>query len=242
MRVLQALIVDDERYAREELLYLLDSYSDIHVLSEVSSGEDAVMTAIEQSPDVMFLDIEMPKRNGIEVAQSLQQLKIRPQIIFTTAYSEFAVDAFRVNALDYLLKPYKREELDEAINKLRAQLIESNRPNVANQSMKLPVESDGEILFIDVNEIAYIYPNGKSSKIVTKEEQFDYNSSLKKAEERLKVFGFFRTHRSFLVNLSFVKRMSPWFNGAYELELTGIEEKISVSRNYARAFMERLHI
>lgn len=242
MKLLQALIVDDERYAREELIYLLEQYTDIHVISEADRGEEAVIIAIKESPDVVFLDIEMPKMNGIEIAQSFQKLKNRPQIIFTTAYSKFAAEAFRVDALDYLLKPYQREQLDEAINKLRSHFIHTNNRYTQPQSTKLPVESDGEILYIDVSDIAYLYPEGKTTIIVTQLEQYEYKSSLKEAEDRLKSFGFFRTHRSFLVNLSYVKRMTPWFNGAYELELTGIEEKISVSRNYAKTFMERLQI
>src|SRR5690625_7550773 len=106
MKMLQALIVDDERYAREELRFLLESYTDIHVQSEVDRGEAAVIATIEQEPDVIFLDIKMPKMNGIEIAQSYQKRKKRPQVIFTTAHAKFAVDAFRVDVLDYLLTPY----------------------------------------------------------------------------------------------------------------------------------------
>lgn len=242
MKMLQALIVDDERYAREELAFLLEQYTDIQVISEVNRGEKAVLVAIDKEPDVVFLDIEMPKMNGIEIAQSLQKLKKRPQVIFTTAHSEFAADAFRVDALDYLLKPYQKEQMDEAINKLRSRLFPTDKRQIQSQSTKLPVEADGEILYIDVGDIVYLYPKGKVSVIVTQLEQYEYKSSLKEAEDRLNVFGFFRTHRSFLVNLSYVKRMTPWFNGAYELELIGIEEKVSVSRNYAKAFIERLQI
>jgi len=236
----QAIIVDDERYAREELLFLLKRYTDIEVIAEIDRAEDAIVAVLKQLPDVVFLDIEMPIKNGLEIAQSFQQLKKRPHVIFTTAYPEFAAEAFRVQALDYLLKPFKQEQLDEAITKLRAQIITPNKSVV--KTSKLAVESNGEILYIDVQDIVYIYPDGKSSVIVTKNKEYAYKSSLKEAEERLKDYSFFRTHRSFLVNLTYVLRMTPWFNGAYELELKGIAEKVSVSRNYAKAFMERLQI
>lgn len=240
--MLQALIIDDERYAREELFYLLEEYTDIKVINEVERAENAVLMIIKEEPDVVFLDIEMPKVNGIEIAKSLQKIKNSPQVIFTTAYSQFAAEAFRVDALDYLLKPYKREQLNEAINKLRSQFVHKKRRTDEMKTTKLPVEAEGEIIYIDINRIAYLYPEGKSSIIVTQNKKYEYNKSLKEAEERLKMFGFFRTHRSFLINLAYVKRMTPWFNGAYELELTGIKEKISVSRNYAKEFMKQLQI
>lgn len=243
MRLIRALVVDDERYAREELLYLLESYTDIHVISDVARGEDAVILAIEKSPDVIFLDINMPVRNGLEIARSLQKIKNRPYIIFTTAHAEYAAEAFRVNALDYLLKPYQNKQLDEAINKLRTKLIQPSTRELNNHlPSKLPVQKNDDIRYIHIKDIAYLYPQNKVSVIVTANEQFTYNYSLKEAEKQLKDYGFFRTHRSFLVNLAFVKRMTPWFNGAYELELNGIEENVSVSRNYAKAFMQRLQI
>lgn len=242
MRLIRALVVDDERYAREELLYLLEAYADINVIADVDRGEDAIILTIEESPDIIFLDIDMPVKNGIEIAQSLQKVKNRPHIIFTTAHAEYAAEAFRVDALDYLLKPYKKKQLDEAINKLRTKIAQTSRRDINHLPSKLPVQTDGDIRYISMKDIAYLYPDNKTSVIVTPHEQFNYNYSLKEAERQLKNFGFFRTHRSYLVNLAFVKRMTPWFNGAYELELNGIEEKVSVSRNYAKSFMQRLQI
>src|SRR5690625_3285944 len=174
MNKIRALIVDDERYAREELNYLLEQYKDIQVISEASRGEDAIITTIEKSPHVVFLDIEMPKKDGIEIAASLQQLKTRPEIIFTTAYPEFAVNAFRVNALDYLLKPYKKKELDEAINRLRGRMITKEKKHHRPQTTKLPVETDKDILYIDINDIVYLYPEGKISVIVTQSGKYEY--------------------------------------------------------------------
>src|SRR5690625_7985991 len=118
----------------------------------------------------------MPKMNGIEIAQSLQKLKKRPQVIFTTAHSEFAADAFRVDALDYLLKPYQKEQLDEAINKLRSRLIHTDKRQPPLQSTKLPVEADGEILYIDVSDIVYLYTQGKTTLIFTQNEKNEYKS------------------------------------------------------------------
>jgi len=238
----RAVIVDDERYAREELLYVLNRYSDIEVVAEVERGEEGIFSVLEHAPDVVFLDIEMPKKNGLEIAQALQQLKKKPHIIFTTAYPEFAAEAFRVDALDYLLKPFKEEQLEEAIMKLRTlDTVEHIHPRKQPMT-KLAIEDAEEIVYIDVDDIAYIYPTGKLLVIVTTQEEYTYKSSLKEAQERLRGYSFYRTHRSFLVNLSYVKRMIPWFNGAYELELKGIDEKVSVSRNYAKGLMERLHI
>jgi len=122
VRIIRTLIVDDERYAREELAYLVGSFPGIEVVGEAESGESAILQALQLQPDVVFLDVEMPKMNGVEVAKSLMELKKVPLIIFATAYPQFAAEAFRLNALDYLLKPYDTEHLKQTISRIEKEL------------------------------------------------------------------------------------------------------------------------
>ena len=236
--MIRALVIDDERFAREELL---NKFHNIKVIGECDQGETAILKVLETEPDVIFLDVEMPKMNGIDVAKKLIKLKTVPLIIFATAFPQFAAEAFRINAVDYLLKPYEMEPLTQAVDRVTKMLqpAANAEPSVKHIG-KLPIEKDGGIEYIALSDIAYIYPEGKLSFVVAGDKEYEVRTTLKKMENRLEAFNFFRVHRSYIVNLNFVKRMTPWFNGAYELELEGIPHKIPVSRNYVKELQRRL--
>lgn len=237
---IKVMVVDDEPYSREELKHLLQSFSTIQVVGEAESGEAALMKVLQLQPDVIFLDVEMPRMNGMELAKALKEFKKPPYIVFATAYPEFAAEAFRYDALDYLLKPYDEDQLRETIRRLENKLALIKEPS--KTSGKLAIEADGEILFIDPKEVYYIVRDEKSTKLVTEDHELITKLPLKEFESRLVPFGFFRIHKSFLVNLTYVKRLTPWFNGAYQLELEGKKELLSVSRNYVKALRARLEI
>jgi len=242
MESIRVMIVDDERYAREELRYLLEEFPMIHIVGEVDSGERAVIEALRLKPDVVFLDVEMPKMSGIDVAKSLKEVKKIPLIVFATAFPQFAAEAFRINAIDYLLKPYDSEEIKQAVKRIHKQLFPEANQEVTNRLGKIAVEKDGEIDYVAIENILYMYPEGKQSKIITKTNEFLIKSSLKELEQRLKPHSFFRVHRSYLVNLIYVARLTPWFNGAYHIELEGVKEQLPVSRNYVKELRERLEM
>jgi two-component system, LytTR family, response regulator LytT len=237
---IKVMVVDDEPYSREELKHLLQSFSTIQVVGEAESGEAALMKVLQLQPDVIFLDVEMPRMNGMELAKALKEFKKPPYIVFATAYPEFAAEAFRYDALDYLLKPFDEEQLHETIRRLEKKLAPIKEQS--KTSGKLAIEADGEILFIDPKEVYYIVRDEKSTKLVTEDHELITKLPLKEFESRLAPFGFFRIHKSFLVNLTYVKRLTPWFNGAYQLELEGKKELLSVSRNYVKALRARLEI
>ncbi|MRG86945.1 LytR/AlgR family response regulator transcription factor [Salinibacillus xinjiangensis] len=240
---IQTLIVDDEHYAREELKHLLGEFSSIKIVGVAETGEGAVMQALKLQPDVVFLDIEMPKMNGMEAAQSLRELKKVPLIVFSTAYPEFAAEAFRYEALDYLLKPYDEDQLQQTVERIEKQLFTPDaRERSLPSSGKLAVEREGEIVYIKPANILYIYRKEKVSKIITTNGEFESKTPLKELENRLAPFSFFRIHKSYVVNLDHITRLTPWFNGAYQLEVTGGEEKLSVSRNYVKTLRERLEL
>ena len=239
---IKVLVVDDERYSREELIYLLAEFPSIRIVGEAENGEKAVLQALQLQPDVVFLDVEMPKMNGMEVANSLIELKKVPLIIFATAYPQFAAEAFRINAIDYLLKPYDGVQLKQTVGRIERELFPPNQIEKANPLAKLAVEVDGEIEYILPKNILYTYREDNVTKIVTEKVEYEIKLSLKELETRLAPFSFFRIHKSYLVNLNYVSRLSPWFNGAYQLEVEGRTEKLSVSRNYAKKLRERLEL
>jgi two-component system, LytTR family, response regulator LytT len=241
-KTIKILIADDERYNRDELKHLLSTFPLIQVIGEAESGEAAIMKAIQLQPDVIFLDVEMPRLNGMEAAKSLMELKKVPLIIFATAYPQFAAEAFRYEAVDYLLKPYDEEQLLQTIQRIEKQLRSPVENETSKLAGKLAVEEEGEIFYIEPKEILYMSRDDKVSRIITKSGEYEVKTPLKDLENRLKPFSFFRVHKSYLVNLSYVTRLTPWFNGAYQLELEGRKELLSVSRNYVRALRTELEL
>ncbi|SFG62612.1 two component transcriptional regulator, LytTR family [Halobacillus alkaliphilus] len=241
---IQALVVDDERFSREELIHLLKQHEAIQVIGEAESGDTAIMKVLQLQPDVLFLDVEMPRMDGMEVAKAVQELKKVPKIIFATAYPDFAVDAFRHDAIDYLLKPFDEEQLKDAVVKLEKRFApQMDAPQTPNQTpSKLAVEGEDNIHYLNPESIVYVYREERWTKIVGKTHTYETRAPLKEVEHRLRGFPFFRIHKSYLVNLDYVDRLTPWFNGAYQLELQGREEKLSVSRNYVKDLRKQLEL
>lgn len=241
-RFIRTLIVDDEQYSRDELQFLLCAYSSIQIVGEAESGEEAIVKAIKLQPNVVFLDVEMPRMNGMEVAKVLSELKNPPFIVFATAYADFAAEAFRYEAVNYLLKPFEEEDIQKTVQRLETKLGASMVADLEKPAGKLAVDVDGEIFYIEPSEILYIARDDKVTKLITKDNQFETKMPLKDLESRLLAYGFFRIHKSFLVNLEHVTRLTPWFNGAYQLQINGREELLSVSRNYVKALRTKLEI
>lgn len=239
---IRILIADDELYSRDELKHLLSSFPAIEVVGEAETGEAAVMKAIQLQPDVVFLDVEMPKMNGMEAAKALLELKKVPLIVFATAYPQFAAEAFRYEAVDYLLKPYDEDQLGETVQRIEKHFLSANEPESSRHNGKLAVEGDGEILYLDPKDILYISREEKFSKIITRTNEYESKTPLKDLESRLLPYSFFRIHKSYLVNLDYVTRLTPWFNGAYQLQIEGREEMLSVSRNYVKALRNKLEL
>lgn len=239
---IKTLIVDDELYSRDELKHLLQDFPEITIIGEAESGEAAVMKSLQLQPDVVFLDVEMPKMNGMAAAKALMELKKVPLIVFATAYPQFAAEAFRYDAIDYLLKPYDEDQLQETIQRIVKKLVNNDEGEIGKRSGKLPVEAEGEIFYLEPADILYIYRDEKVTKLITKTGEFETKTPLKELENRLSVFDFFRIHKSYLVNLSYVSKLTPWFNGAYQLQIEGREELLSVSRNYVKSLRTRLEI
>lgn len=239
---IRTLIVDDEPYSRDELKHLLGEFPSIEIVDVAESGEAAIMKAIQLQPDVVFLDVEMPRMDGMKAAKALMELRKTPFVVFATAYPQFAVEAFRYDAIDYLLKPYDEEHLRDTIQRIEKKLQALKDVDPGKSTSKLALETDGEIFYLEPKDILYISRDDKLTKLVAKTGEFETKTPLKELESRLLNYGFFRIHKSFLVNLEYVTRLTPWFNGAYQLQIEGCKEMLSVSRNYVKALRIKLEI
>lgn len=239
---MRVMVVDDEPLSRDELKHLLRGYEQIEIIGEADCGEHALEKIVSLQPDVVFLDIEMAEMSGLSLAKMLQQLKQPPNIVFATAYPNYAVEAFRYEAVDYLLKPFDEMQVGETVARLLRK-FRKDRPAASEDPIrKLAIEEEDGIVYVSPHDILYCCREVKDTLIVTKQKTYHTKAPLKELEQKLKGNLFFRPHKSYLVNVEKVEQLTPWFNGAYQLTLAGTEEKIPVSRNYVKALRQRLEL
>ncbi|ARK29564.1 LytR/AlgR family response regulator transcription factor [Halalkalibacter krulwichiae] len=240
---IRTVIIDDEPYSRDELSFLLKQYENIEILGEADSGERGLEVVMKKEPDVVFVDIEMPQMSGLELANTLKSLRKVPIIIFATAYPDYAAKAFRVQALDYLVKPFDEDQLSETMTRVQERLaLEQGGEQKPVKIARLAVEHEGRIIYLSPLEISYVFREERDTMICTSNQIFSTKTPLKELEEKLNGFPFFRTHKSYLVNLDKVEQLIPWFNGAYQVKVVGRKEEIPVSRNYVKALREQLEL
>jgi DNA-binding LytR/AlgR family response regulator len=248
---MRIVIVDDEKLARDELRFLLEQAGGIEVAGEAENGFEAVEVCRKLKPDVVFLDIQMPGKNGIEAAAEIIMMENAPAIIFQTAYDEFALKAFEVSAADYLLKPISAQRLEAALSRLKERrlpikdlrqlLTDFSRPEVP-QHKPLAVYDGEAIIPLKQEEIIFIEAEGKAVRIVSKKGLFRYNGAFRDIEKKITSPDFLQCHRSYLINTAFVERIEQWFNNTYMLILSGTDEKVPVSRGRMKEFKERLNL
>jgi two-component system LytT family response regulator len=241
----KAILIDDERLARNELRKLLQEYPEIEIVDEAANVDEAVRKIGEHAPDLIFLDIQMPGKTGFDL---LQELEHTPGIIFTTAYDEYALRAFDVNALDYLLKPIEPKRLAEAIHKLEdlddgvSQDAEHTQIRTSlSESDQVFVKDGDRCWFVRLGEIRLFESVGNYVKVFFASNKPLILKSLNALEERLDEKVFFRANRKHIVNLRMIEKVEPYFNGGLLLELQG-GEKIEVSRRQAVKFKEMMSL
>jgi two-component system response regulator LytT len=235
--MLRAIIVDDEAPARSELRYLLDETEQVEVVAEAVNVREAIERLKDKGADVMFLDINMPGANGIQLAEALNRLKFPPAIVFVTAYSEHAAKAFDVNAVDYLVKPVETDRLLQTISKIKHHVSVYAK---GSQAERIPVEKSGKKLLVATDKIHYIMAKDDYSYLHTDSDRYLSTVSLAQLESKLESHGFFRVHRRYLVNLACVEEVTPISGGTLLLSLTGEEETIPVSRRRVAALKKAL--
>lgn len=242
---IKAIIVDDERLARNELKKLLQEHAAVEVIDEASNADEGIEKIELQNPDLIFLDIQMPGKTGFDL---LAELEKSPRVIFTTAYDEYALKAFEVNALDYLLKPIEPKRLADAICKLQDELHREradengllNRGPLTDEDQVFV--KDGErCWFVKLGEIRLFESVGNYAKVFFGTNKPLILKSLNALEERLDERTFFRANRKHIINLRWIERIEPYFNGGLLLELKG-GEKIEVSRRQTVKFKEMMSL
>ena len=244
---MRAIVIDDERLARKELINLLNQLETVEVVGEAVNVEDAKEKIEQLLPDVIFLDIQMPEKTGFDLLEELDQV---PHVIFTTAYDEYALKAFQVNALDYLLKPIEPKRLEEAIQKLQGKIDGIHRggegSSLANQK-KLTLEDqvfvkDGDrCWFVRLSNVRLFESDGNYIKVYFDNFKPMIHKSLNALDERLDEKSFFRASRKHIINLGWVEAIEPWFNGGLVVTLRG-GDRIEVSRRQAARFKEMMSL
>ncbi|WP_114748383.1 LytR/AlgR family response regulator transcription factor [Pleomorphovibrio marinus] len=243
---MRALIVDDERLARKELMSLLSIHDNVEVIGEALNVDDAKEKIEQQQPDVIFLDIQMPEKTGFDLLEELDHV---PLVVFITAYDEFAIQAFQVNALDYLLKPIEPERLAETLKKLERKLeeLKNEKEDVESSPDKLTLNDqvfvkDGDrCWFVKLANVRLFESDGNYIKVYFDNNKPMIHKSLNALDERLDEKSFFRASRKHIINLSWVESIEPWFNGGLVVTLKG-GDRIEVSRRQAARFKDLMSL
>jgi two-component system LytT family response regulator/two-component system response regulator LytT len=253
-----ALIVDDEQPARDELAFLLKGFPDVEVVGQGKNGVEALNLIRELNPQVTFLDVQMPGLDGFGVIKKLLEKKVRlPYFVFATAYDNYAVQAFEVNALDYLLKPIAKPRLEKAVAKLRYmietaasthdkldRLVQMMEERPAAQKNKLIVKSQGRLFLVDSEEVIFASIEDGVISVCTRDlEGISNFRTVEELQGNLDPKVFWRVHRSYLVNVNHIKEVVPWFKSSYQLKMQDRKQtEIPVSRAQTRKLRELLNL
>lgn len=245
--MMKAILIDDERLARGELRRLLAAHADVEIVAEAANAKQARDQIAAVKPDLLFLDVQMPGASGIELLESLEPPA--PQVIFTTAYDEFAVKAFELNALDYLLKPVDPSRLAAALGKLREKAATAMaKPAAAPGARerlaphdKVFVREGDRCWFVEVRSIRLLESEGNYTRVHFDAAQPQLFRSLNAMEDRLDPKCFFRANRRQIINLEWIDRIEPWFSGGLLVHLKG-GAKVELSRRQAQEFRERMSL
>jgi two-component system, LytTR family, response regulator len=254
---LSAVIVDDEQLARDELTFLLKGVDDVNVVAQGKNGLEAIHLIREHNPDLVFLDVQMPGLDGFGVIKKLLDKKVPlPKIVFATAFDQYAVKAFEVNAVDYLLKPFDKKRVAQSIQKVRSKMqaggsptekletlvrmLESQKPQ---STSKVLIKSMGRLLLVDQRDICYAsIEDGVISVVTAGVNGGEGQSNCRTLEELLDSLDpnlFWRAHRSFLVNINRIKEVVPWFKSSYQLRMDDKKQtEIPVSRAQTKRLRE----
>jgi two-component system LytT family response regulator len=252
MKKIKVLVADDEPLARERLAGLLSQEPDMEMVGQARDGEEAVTAIHDDSPDLVFLDVQMPQMNGFDVIEAVGSDKM-PLVIFVTAYDQHALKAFQVRALDYLLKPFDRERFKDALGRARKQLEREENGDLGRRllalvkdlrrdqpkSDRLVVKSGGRLFFLRTDEIDWVEAAGNYVRLHVGPGSHLLRETMNAIEGRLDPEKFFRIHRSRIVNMERIQELQPWLNGEYAVLLrTGT--RLTLSRGYREKLQDRL--
>ncbi len=246
--MLRVLIVDDEMLARDELKYLLHRTKEVDFIEEAESIEEALDKMMDEKPDLLFLDIQLSDDSGFDIAKRLKKMKYPPAIIFATAYDQYALQAFEVDAIDYILKPFDEERVVQAIHKYKKMrvphhAVKEEEPigESSSQTGKLAISVDDSIVLVNIEDILFVGLIEGEVTIQTITESYHTADTLAMLEKKLPSQSFVRVHRGYIVNVHHISEVQPWFNSTYNLVMKN-DKRVPVSRTYAKELKKRLGI
>ncbi|MGH4140184.1 LytR/AlgR family response regulator transcription factor [Clostridium sp.] len=233
---MNCIIVDDEFPSREELKYFINNFSSIKILEEFDDSIKALEYIELNKPDIIFLDINMPKLDGMALGKIISHFPKQSLIIFITAHKDFAVDAFAIQAYDYILKPYSEERIVSTLLNIE----KCSDKKCTNN--KITLWKDGKMMVKSISDISYCQASERETLIYIKGVQYNVNCSISEFYNRLPKELFFRSHRSYIINIDKITEIVPWFNNTYILKIQGEKIDIPVSRNNIIEFKQIMSI
>lgn len=251
---MRTLIVDDEPLAREKLRGFLEKEADVEILGECRDGREALETIESQQPDLVFLDVQMPEMDGFEVLENLDEEKL-PTVIFVTAYDQYALKAFDVHAVDYLLKPFDRQRFTDALDRARSdrerqqvgdvkrqllELLQDVESRRAKYPERLVIKTSGRVVFLKVSEIDWVDAAGNYVRLHSGTESHMLRETMGRLEERLDPEKFLRIHRSTIVNIECIRELQQQFHGDYLVVLKN-GQRLTLSRSYRDRIQDLLN-
>lgn len=251
---LRCIIVDDELPSLDELSHLLIEIGGVDILARADTGRKALTKIRELRPDVVFLDIKMPGLDGFDVAKEILTFNEPPLIVFATAYDEYAVKAFDIMAIDYILKPFSKQRLTRTVERIKEakekgsdqsdlkEIIDKLKDRSATKEfVRISVVEKGRIILLSPQEVFFCDAHEGASKVHTEDKDYLCSATLNELENHLQGEDFFRVHRSFLINLNHIKNIVPWFNGRYLVTMQDNQStEITVSRNNVKSLKKLL--
>lgn len=243
MNTIKGVIVEDSRLARNELKELLKAYPEIELVGEAENVDDGVALIEEVKPDILFLDINMPEKDGFELLETLDEV---PITVFTTAYDEYAIKSFEYNALDYLLKPISEKRFALAIAKVKSKLEETVDENTASEerltgNSQIFIKDGEKCWLIKVGDISHLEIVGNYTRVFFQDERPLLYKSLNQVEEKLPEKYFFRVNRQQIINTNFIQNVVPWFNGKLKITMQNGDE-VEVSRRQSYLFKDKMSL
>ncbi|GER66295.1 sensory transduction protein LytT [Weizmannia acidilactici] len=238
--MLKAFVVDDELPARDELIYLLEKTGKVEIAGEAESVKEALRKLEETEADVLFVDMMLTNEHGMDLVEEINRRPRHPYIVFATAYDEYAVKAFELNAVDYILKPFEEKRVAQTVDKME-KLLENGRSAPPKNTGKLAVTVDERIVIIPIEKLLYAESVEGRTMIATDNEKYTVTEPLVNVEKKLQSTSIVRVHRAYLVNLDAIVEIRPWFHSTYNLIMRD-GAKIPVSRTYKHVLKQFIRI
>ena len=243
--MLRVVLVDDEKLSLDELSFILSKNSEIEIIGKFESPLIALEFIKKYRPEVVFLDIEMPEIDGFTLAKEINKFDFNVSIVFATVFDKYAINAFEMSATDYVLKPFSEKRLQLTMNKINEKYNNNNilqKEKINEGMVKLPLWKDECIYLVHPQNILYCTVLNKEVFVFTRDTTFTTHDTLNQLGNRLINHNFFRSHKSYLVNLDRIYKIVPWFNSTFVLQIEGLKEEVPVSRHYVKNFKKLLNM